>query len=161
MSNVVRIGFTGTRHGMTREQVQAVYAYMLQVTAAVARDRGLAGIEGHHGDCLGADAGFHVLATALGWVTHAHPPSNPRLRAYCKADVIWPPKDYLARDYDIAQVTGELLAAPESPVPVPGSGTWATTGYAVRDFRHPAKVFRPDGTRWPGSMFFPVPAAAP
>jgi hypothetical protein len=154
VTEIIRIGFSGTRDGMTSLQVRALHAYMHGLNrGAIAA----AWIEGHHGDCLGADHEFHVLATALGWRTVTHPPVNPSRRAWCRADVILPEKGYLERDRDIALATGELLAAPVSFSPADGAGTWATVGYAVRAGR-PATVIRPDGRVARGTEFFPAAA---
>jgi hypothetical protein len=150
---LIRVGFSGSREGMTAPQVQAVYRKLLGMNWAQVPDLRF---EGHHGDCLGGDHEFHTLITALGWRTVAHPPVNSRLRAWCKADEIRPPKDYLARDWDIAEETGELLAAPKTAEPYRESGTWTTTGYGVRLAR-PVTVFLPDGTAVPGQSFFGAP----
>lgn len=147
----IRIGYSGSQYGMTTPQMRAVYQYLCNVL--VTRDWGAPVIEGHHGDCINGDAEFHVIAVVLGCRTVAHPPLNPAKRAWCKADEIRPPKDYLARDWDIANETGELLAAPKSPEPEPRSGTWTTIGYAVRLGR-PVTVFAPDGSSRAGSEFF-------
>lgn len=149
--SVIRIGFTGPRGGMTPVQVRMIYGYLGQVAVANDGNPAVTGYEGHHGDCLGSDAAFHVLVTALGWRTVLHPPANPSRRAFCRGDEIRPPKDYLPRDWDIAAETGELLATPDCP-PRPGSGTWTTISYAVR-LRHPVKMFFPDGTTGLGSDY--------
>ena len=150
MTMLIRIGFTGSREGMTTPQMRAVYGYLANVLIVNDNDPDIDGIEFHHGDCEGSDAEAHVIATVLGCRTVAHPPLLTIRRAWCRADEIRPPKGYLDRDYDITQETGELLAAPKTPEPYPLSGTWTTTGYAVRAGR-PAKVFLPDGTMRAGS----------
>ena len=129
---LIRIGYSGTRDGMTRPQMLAVYHHLAHVLLVNDNDPDIDGIEFHHGDCLGGDQEAHVIATMLGCRIVAHPPLNSRYRAYCKADEIREPKAYLPRDRDIAEETCELLAAPKSDVPYRGSGTWATVGYAVQ-----------------------------
>jgi hypothetical protein len=141
---LIKIGYSGSRHGMTKPQLLAVYGYLNHVLLVNWNDPDIDGIEAHHGDCTGGDAQFHVIATVLGCRTVAHPPVNTRLRAWCPADEIREPKDYLPRDWDIASETGELLATPATETRKPGSGTWATIGYAVQLGR-PAKAFTPDG----------------
>lgn len=147
--SVIRIGFSGSRDGMTPAQMRAVYQYLDG-----------AQFEAHHGDCVGSDAEFHVIATVLGGRTVAHPPVNTSRRAYCKADVILPARDYLSRDWDIARDAGELIATPKDPRPPsrPG-GTWTTIGYAVQLGR-PVHVFLPDGTWKDGREFYGVPLPA-
>lgn len=155
---IIRIGYSGSRKGMTTPQLRAVYSYLQHVL--LVNDLDAPVIEAHHGDCAGGDAQFHVIATVLGCRTVAHPPLNTRLRAWCPADEIRPPKDYLPRDWDIASETGELLATPATPGPVLRSGTWATIGYAVQLGR-PAKVFAPgDGSLWNGRELM-APAVLP
>src|SRR5438034_5874789 len=126
MSEIIRIGFTGTRDGMTAVQMRAVHDYLVYVRR-VSDSEDIERYEFHHGDCIGSDAQGHVIATVLRYWTVAHPPLNTRFRAWCKAGEIREPKDYLARDWDIAQETGELIATPKdfSPRPRPG-GTWTT-----------------------------------
>jgi hypothetical protein len=149
MTVTIRIGFTGTRKGMTKPQLIAVHRYLQGVL--LVNDWEDPVIEAHHGDCTGADAQFHVIATVLGCRTIAHPPVATALRAWCPADEIREPKGYLARDWDIVHEAGEMLAAPKTADPEPHSGTWTTIGYAVRA-GHPAKVFMPhDGSPVPGS----------
>jgi hypothetical protein len=149
---IIRIGYSGSRHGMTKPQLLGIYWYIARVK--LENDSEDVTIEVHHGDCLGGDAQFHVIATVLGCRTVAHPPIDSRLRAGCQADEIRRPKPYLARDWDIVTDTGELLATPNTPVPYQNSGTWTTTGYAVQ-LRRPAKVFMPnDGAIRAGSEFF-------
>lgn len=149
--SVIRIGFTGPRGGMTQPQIRMVHDYMASVALVSDNDDTVEGFEGHHGDCLGSDAAFHVIATALRWHTVIHPPSNLAWRAYCKGGEIRPAADYLARDWDIARETGELLATPDCP-PKRGSGTWVTISYAVY-LGHPVRLFWPDGSTGSGSEF--------
>ena len=151
--NVIRIGYSGSRNGMTKPQLIAVYRYLSGILLASDWDDLL--IEAHHGDCAGGDAQFHVIATVLGCRTVAHPPLGHAWRAYCKADEIRAPKGYLSRDRDIVSETGELLAGPASSAP-DGSGTWTTISYGVR-MNRPVKIFMPaDGTVRAGSEFGPA-----
>jgi hypothetical protein len=151
---LIKIGYSGSRKGMTTPQMRAVYQYLQHILGVNDWDEPV--IEGHHGDCIGGDKEFDVIATVLRCRRVAHPPLNTRLRAWCAADEIREPKDYLPRDWDIASETGELLAAPYTTVPVQGSGTWTTIGYAVQLGR-PATVFLPDGTPRAGATFFGAP----
>ena len=98
MSGLIRIGFTGTRNGMSLEQKHNVRVLMLTIL----HDYGSAERQAHHGDCVGADAEFHEIAESLGFFTVGHPPSNPSLRAFCKVNYAHPPLPYteLERDTD-------------------------------------------------------------
>jgi hypothetical protein len=71
---MIKIGFTGTRFGMTVLQYN-------QVESIFQRD---ALIELHHGDCVGSDAQAHVAAIAVGGLVHLHPPVDKTHRAFCK-----------------------------------------------------------------------------
>jgi hypothetical protein len=155
---IIKIGYSGSRRGMTTPQLRAAYQYLAHIK--LVNDIEDVTIEDHHGDCLGGDKEFDVIAAVTGCRRVTHPPLNARLRAWCLAEEIREPKDYLARDWDIASETGELLAAPYTPYPVPGSGTWTTIGYAVQLGR-PARVIMPgDGSMRDGREFFGAPLPA-
>lgn len=147
---IIRIGYSGSRYGMTVPQMRGIYSYLCGALELNRHSTPV--LEARHGDCTGGDAEFHVIATVLGARTIAYPPSNPKYRAGCKADEIRPPEGYLRRDWNIANESGELLAAPKSPVPVPHSGTWITAMYAVQLGR-PFKLFLPDGQMVLGSDY--------
>jgi hypothetical protein len=138
---LIRLGYSGSLDGMAKPQLLAIHQYLVQVFIAGDNVR----VEAHHGDCDGGDKEFHVIATVLGCRTIAHPPVNPAKRAWCKADEVRAPKDYLSRGRDIASETWELLAAPQSPEPDPHSRTWITAGYAAQ-MGHPVWIFLPDGS---------------
>ena len=151
--SIIRIGFTGTRDGMTAAQMVAVHDYLAYVQTVNDWDD-IERYEWHHGDCMGSDAQSHVIATVLRCWTVAHPPVNARWRAWCKASEIREPKAYLPRDWDIAEEPRELVATPKDFSPQSRlSGTWTTIGYAVQLGR-PAQVCLPDGTWRAGSTFF-------
>ena len=102
----MKVGFTGTRNGMSvsqRRQLQAV-CYALRTMR-----------EFHHGDAIGADkqaAAF--VATARGVEVVPHPAGD----------------DPLARNRRIVEACDILIAAPETDREVVRSGTWATVRYA-------------------------------
>jgi hypothetical protein len=154
MTLVASFGYTGTRDGMARPQM--ISAYRLAAHEILVRDSEYGQFDVHFGDCEGGDAEFFVIATVLGCRTIAHPPASPARRAWCKADIILEPRDYLARDYDIAtEATAGLIAAPASQVPVfrgPGSGTWTTVRYGL-ELGRPVLVVMPDGLVVPGDAF--------
>lgn len=125
----VRVGFSGSRLGMTENQ-------MAQLRDALI-DRFAPGAEFHHGDCVGADAEAHGIARALGYRIVGHPPLSPSLRAWCAVDEQRRPAPYLARDDAIIAETDELLAAPSTAHERLQSGTWAT----IRRARKAAKPY--------------------
>lgn len=124
-----KIGFTGSRRGMTAVQKKA----FLEMLASVVP------IELHHGDCVGADENAHDLAREFEAATGklikivVHPPSNDKLRAYAIGDKVHKAKPYLERNHDIVDETEILWAFPNKDVTHIGSGgggTWSTIRYA-------------------------------
>jgi hypothetical protein len=93
----------------------------------------------HHGDCVGADAEFHLIAYQMGIKVELHPPINPALRAFCDQGPqagnilkVWPEDEYLKRDKAIVRSSSLLIAAPLSNGKSQTGGTWATIRYAQR-----------------------------
>jgi hypothetical protein len=68
----VRIGFTGTRQGMTREQERTLRELLSRYKGAVL----------HHGDAVGSDAEAHNIGVAFGCTVVIHPPTNGARRAW-------------------------------------------------------------------------------
>lgn len=133
------IGFTGTREGMTNEQFEQV----LGLVRHIQRDSDEC--DGHHGDCLGSDAQFDGLCFMLGIFRTAHPPTNPKLRAYCPSDLILDPLPYHERNHAIVRAAKLMIATPRTMRPYAGSGTWATARYSeLSDV--PCFIVYPDGT---------------
>lgn len=143
----MRVGFTGTREGMTGEQADAFsrrISCLLDFT------------EFHHGACVGADAdAVDVLwemwhnsdMDARTWDVIAHPGDMPKclsvasLRQSNEAKGEKPP---LARNRDIVDSSDTLFACPRGPEEL-RSGTWSTIRYA-RKAGKPVVIFWPDGT---------------
>jgi hypothetical protein len=134
-ARVGRLGFTGTRKGMTLAQWKAVSALLAKFAPS----------ELHHGDCVGADSDAFHIATNAGILTTAHPPLNPKLRAFTKSTVILPPAPYDVRNMRIVDVTEMLIATPLEDTEQPKGGTWNTVRYARG--RRPVVVVWPDGRR--------------
>lgn len=109
------IGTTGSRRIRPESTCQAFRSYLIEHAAT----------ELHHGDCLGWDNQAHDIAVSLSIKTVAHPPSNPALRAYCRADKIMEPIPYLDRNNQIVLACDALFAAPDGPETL-RSGTWST-----------------------------------
>jgi hypothetical protein len=117
------VGITATRKGLTQTQKTILRGSL----------KDMQDWEGahvfHHGDCLGGDVDGAEIARELGYKIVAHPPENPKLRAYDKADEVREPLSYLARNRNIVDETGTLFACPDGPER-PHSGTWLTVRYA-------------------------------
>ena len=129
---ITKIGFTGPRTGMSESQADMLHFLLRNFKAAQPTTHSV--MEFLHGDCVGADAQAHDIARYLGYHITAFPPSNPALRAFCKADEIRPTKPYLDRDRDIVDESEVLLAAINLPVK-PHSGSWYTYKYAHDKFK--------------------------
>lgn len=133
----MRIGFTGTREGMTDAQKEAVRDLLIKFTPEWA----------HHGDCVGADADFHQICRDLGIRVKGHPPIKPDYRAYCQFDESNVPKAYYARNRDIVAESDLLLATPKETHQQPKGGTWYTVGYS-QTVKKSRIIVWPDGEVW-------------
>jgi hypothetical protein len=140
----MKIGVTGTEYGMTKPQMRRVFS-ILDAFAESEDWSGGAELELHHGDCEGVDE----QAALLGIVTHftvvGHPPINESKRARFPSDKTLPPKEYLARDKDIAREVAVLIVVPEDYEERNRSGTWYTARRA-RDYGKQLIIVYPDGT---------------
>ena len=120
----MKIGFTGTRKGMTEKQKSYVSFHLWHNSA-------FSSGEVHHGDCVGADAEFHYMATKLGCAIIKHPASNVgNQRANCLGGIELKAKPPLERNHDIVDTVNFMIAAPGENHEVLRSGTWATIRYA-------------------------------
>jgi hypothetical protein len=127
----MRIGFTGTRFGMTQIQKDAIKAILSEMRPESV----------HHGDCVGADYEFDRIARKLNLAVRIHPPLNNELRAYCSYSAIenYTPEEYHSRNRAIVDATNMLIAAPLEPKEILRSGTWMTIRYA-RKREHPCVI---------------------
>lgn len=144
------IGFTGSRHPMTPRAKISLHVTLDELLEATQ----FSSIPTcfHHGDCVNGDEDAAMLAKALGYLVHAHPPFDDKLRAFSEFnDVIHAPKDYIARNHDIVNVSRILIATPITMNEVNRSGTWATIRYA-RQLKRELCIIFPDGTtKWENS----------
>jgi hypothetical protein len=118
-----KIGFTGTRNGMTEFQQKALKNILKRKEFE----------EFQHGDCIGSDAQAHNIATEIKKTKNikiiGHPPKYTKYRAYCKFDIELKPDDYLSRNRNIVDETDFLIATPDTSERL-HSGTWSTIRYA-------------------------------
>lgn len=133
----MRVGFTGTRKGMTEKQKDSFKRLAKQLRV----------LSFHHGDCIGADAEAHDIITA----THPplcriyiYPSVFNYLRAYRKGHYIYDPAEPLKRNRQIVDNTDCLIATPHGFEEEQRSGTWATIRYARRCGKKIA-IILPDG----------------
>jgi hypothetical protein len=125
MYGEMKVGMTGTRHGLTQEQEDA----FLEIN--------FDGItEFHHGDCIGADEECHrIIRNILPEVKIVvHPPSIIHGQAFMQGDESRRPEAYLIRNKNIVNETDMLIALPDGEERL-RSGTWSTVRYARKLFR--------------------------
>ena len=132
---MTKVGFTGTQHGMTSEQLDQVKVLILAIE----------GTEFHHGDCIGADEQAALVAKDSSYRVVGHPPTTSSKRAYFNSDEEFTPESYLNRNHTIVDETEILIAAPRNPVEKLRSGTWSTIRYARKKSRK-VIIVRPDGS---------------
>lgn len=141
----MKIGFTGTRHGLVAEQFLSLDWLLYEATRPRAGGQTVVVHEFHHGDCLGGDAAAAAAARMRDFFVIAHPPVDFRLRAVTPSHEFREAKPYLERNHDIVDETDLLIACPAEYEEQLRSGTWATFRYARRIGR-PVVMIWPDGT---------------
>jgi hypothetical protein len=141
------VGFTGTRKGMTPQQLKAFESVLVTLDPR----------EFHHGACVGADADAVRICrracprTAIvAWPgTSQHAPQqtehkNLSVEARNVSDTVHPAQPFKKRNQQIVDAADRMIAAPiDRPFP-PGSGTRMTTEMALKD-GVPVTVVWPDG----------------
>lgn len=130
----MRIGFTGTRDGMSRRQLQAAYKILI----------GIDKIELYHGGCQGADLDIErllLLAERVPAIT-CYPGDETQFKAAIQRRgeqidsgmvelyEVHAPMPYLARNKKIVHESEIMIAAPATLHEQQRSGTWATIRYA-------------------------------
>jgi hypothetical protein len=133
VNELVEIGVTGTRNGMSRNQRVVANRLLDQIQPDWL----------HHGDCVGVDSELHDLAIARGIKIKIHPPDNPSHQAGRVGDVTAAPQPYTTRNRDIVNQSALLLAFPEG-MERTRSGTWSTIRYARKQGKS-VTVVTPDG----------------
>lgn len=130
----MKISFTGTQGGMTIRQEMA-----LEILLDTLLEEG---DELHHGGCVGADGGCHILLRRdlnhYEVIIHIHWGDNPRkymnvdrMTSTRKNIIYHNPKPNLERNKDVVNEGNDLLiAAPKTAREERRSGTWATVRYA-------------------------------
>ncbi len=118
---MLRIGFTGTRHGMTDDQKKE---FEKLVTSKEFE-------EFHHGMCEGADEqAHHIMEDENPDVKIiGHPPKFTGSKVNVPCHILMKPDDYLARNHNIVDATDILIATPDVKEKT-RSGTWSTVRYA-------------------------------
>jgi hypothetical protein len=121
----MRVGITGTRDGMTKEQKQSfcILVAWLEIS------------QWHHGDCLGVDDQTTSIIAETYPNVHivCHPPVDEALRAfnphyYAMKEA----KTHFARNRDIVDSTELLIVVPKDTTWQKYGGTWYTYDYAKK-----------------------------
>ena len=118
---MLKIGFTGTRNGMTSKQEEE-FEKLIK-----AKDFE----EFHHGMCVGSDEVAHNLIEQdkTGVRIIGHPPVWSGSVATLPCHSLMPEYTYTRRNKNIVDATDYLIATPDDKER-PGSGTWVTVRYA-------------------------------
>jgi hypothetical protein len=144
---LLQVGFTGTRHGMTPSQRSAVTAIVEEVAHG-------AGFVAHHGDCVGADAEFHDLCRMNPLnviVVHPGPLDDLPNQAGRVGDSRRESLPHMRRNKNIVMASTVMIAAPFESIEQAFGGTWRTIEMTRKAKRPLAIVWR-DGAvtreRW-------------
>lgn len=136
----MKIGFTGTRNGMTLSQRER----LIWILNDQGQEFGEEVDEFHHGDCKGSDHQAFRIADELAWVTVAHPCNIRSWRAFTNSTKILDPLPPLVRNKIIVDSVGLMIATPEGRAEVLRSGTWSTIRRA-RKLPRRLWIIYPDG----------------
>ena len=142
----MKVGFTGTREGLTDQQLAWLYSLLEDQSPDMAIT------EVHHGACVGADLAVHQAALDANCLVHVWPPTNMSLCATeCLIQgplvTIHPRMPYFNRDREIVNATEGLIALPKhdaQPDPPQWGGTWYTVDFALR-MNRPVIICNPKG----------------
>jgi len=155
MLSYLDVGFTGTKEGMTTDQLVVVRGIVRQYVEEASYDTA---VRVHHGVCVGADEEMDQIAREEGAFVVMHPPTDRKLLADLEprmgVDLWLPPEPYLDRNRAIVRGTSVLVATPknrEMPArSTRGSGTWTTVKYGlakaeVTGGSYQVRVIQPSG----------------
>jgi len=87
MEELIKIGFTGNRYGLTFEQKTQIISILDKYNNLIVS----------HGDCVGSDTDFHNLCVHVNKKIQIYvfPPNDPKLRGFNQGDMIMEKKPYL------------------------------------------------------------------
>jgi thiamine pyrophosphate-dependent acetolactate synthase large subunit-like protein len=122
----MKVGITGTRHGMTEYQFNHIESFLKELIV-LEPDAEL-----HHGDCVGVDEEVATVAKELGYRIVCHPPEKNTLRAEAPSHEMRQPYNYFTRNRNIVDECDVLLVVPREMAPQTSGGTWYTYHYAQK-----------------------------
>ena len=124
----MKVGFTGSRMGMSDYQKEELTKYLNRFYAeSQLSDPGAMFL---HGDAIGADAEAAAIASELNYFIEAFPSNQRIYRAFAAADIVHTPVEPLRRNRLIVQQCEVLIACPSTSTEIMRSGTWMTIRYA-------------------------------
>ena len=131
----MKIGFTGTRVGMTEPQMET-FEKLINC---------LMPTELHQGCCLGSDEQAHYFCLENNIWSMAHPPKS-KFSAFepIGAYKVYPEEEFIKRNHNIVLNTEALIAVSKTKEWELRSGTWATIRYAQKLGR-PVHIIYPNG----------------
>ncbi len=141
--HAVKIGFTGTRKGLTEKQRRVLTSQLRY--ALQSKNMPLSFL---HGGCIGADEQAAMIAGNLGYDLIEFPSDLAYMRTRLVSHETRSVKAPLARNDDIIEECDRLYACPKEmyePNPGRGQGTWTT-------IRHARKANRRTIIIWPNGM---------
>ena len=121
---MVKIGFTGTRNGMNKEQIKEL--------ENIIKSKQLD--EFHHGMCVGSDQQAHDVVKKEKIKIVGHPPTYKKFQAKLDCNIVMKPHEYLRRNKNIVDETEILIATPDKKECIT-SGTWSTIRYARKQHK--------------------------
>ena len=130
----MKVGVTGTRHGLSDPQRNNLSTWLSTRDVS----------ELHHGQCVGADEAAHELALEMGYHVVIHPPTVASL-TFALEEGDWEllePEQYLVRNQAIVNSVDMMLVLPHPTLR--SRGTWYTYNLAKRK-GVPCVVFYGDG----------------
>jgi len=133
----MRVGFTGTHHGMSMAQVEQVRELIVDLVPEVFS----------HGDCVGADAQAHDIVRAVRGAKcriDIYPSESRGMRAFKRGDFTAPAAPSLVRNMMIVRNSAVMIATPYEPDEQLRGGTWSTIRKA-RTRRVPIYIVLPSG----------------
>ena len=136
----LRVGFTGTRTGMSIDQMETLELLMKELS----QDRN---VVWHDGDCVGADEQAHGIAHVVCKEVQmiGHPCNLTKFRAYMEYDEEKDELPPLVRNKKIVEQSDIMFATPAQHAEITvGSGTWATIRHARR-VKKPLIIIWPEG----------------
>lgn len=131
----MKVGFTGTRKGMSNRQLQIVELLLCNFNVS----------DGYHGGCIGADEQFHKLCNEKLIPPTIYPSNISQTYGDCPNYYHrHQPMKPLERNRRIVSESNIIIATPREDKEVLRSGTWSTIRYARKARKHIIIVY-PNG----------------